>query len=116
MRKHFWITNISNRNITLPDLNVTIKAYSSINLLDKKHYSYTIDELENSLTKGSIFKKRKIIFLRKNPPEMIKANIPLSSETYIPSRERSVISIKETKYEELSMSDEEFIIQTSESN
>ena len=114
MRKHFWVTNICNRNITLHDLNVTIKAYSSVNLLDKKHYNYSINDLEISLTKGCLFKKRKILFLRKNPPDIIKANVTLLSETYIPSRERSAISIKEQKYEELSMSDEEFITETSD--
>ena len=114
MRKHFWITNISNRNVTLSDLNVTVKAYSSINLLNNKHYSYSLDDLENSLTKGSIFKKRNFIFLRKNPPEIIKANVPLLSETYIPSRERSGVSIKEQKYEELSTTDEDFANDSSE--
>jgi len=35
-------------------------------------------------------------------------NIPMIEETYIPSRERSIYSIKEEKYEELNMSDEDF--------
>jgi hypothetical protein len=33
-----WIANISDRNVSLSDLGITIKAYSNINLLDKKNY------------------------------------------------------------------------------
>ena len=104
----FWITNISNRNVSLADLNLTVKAFSSINLLDKKHYSFTIEELLKSEASGSIFKKSNKIVVRKVAPAIIKMNMPMIAETYIPSRERSVYSIKEEKYEELDMSDEDF--------
>ena len=104
----FWVTNISNRNVSLADLNLTIKAFSSINLLDKKHYSFTKEQLLKSETSGSIFNKRNKIVVRKIAPAIIKMNMPMIAETYIPSRERSVYSIKEEKYEELNMSDEDF--------
>jgi len=106
--KDFWITNISNMNVGLSDLNITIKAYSSINLLDNKHYNFTLEELKISLEKGSLYKKRKYIRLRKNEPKMLKANTPLLSETYLPSRERSIINTKQEKYDELLVSDEDF--------
>ncbi len=104
----FWLTNISNRNISLTDLNLTIKAYSSINLLDKKHYQYTLEQLENSARSGSVFKKSGKVVVRKMAPKVIHPNMPFDMETYIPSRERSLYNIKEEKYEELTLSDEDF--------
>ena len=104
----FWLTNISNRNVSLTDLNLTIKAYSSINLLDKKHYQYTSEQLENSSRSGSIFKKSNKLAVRKVAPKVIQPNMPFDMETYIPSRERSLYNIKEEKYEELTLSDEDF--------
>lgn len=104
----FWLTNLSNRNVSLADLNITIKAFSSVNLMDKRHYSYTLEELEKSVKSGSIFKKRKLFSVRKVPPTMLKMDMPVLHEAFIPSRERSVLVIKEECYEELSISDEEF--------
>lgn len=104
----FWVSNISPRNVSLADLNLTIKAFSSVNLLDKKHYQYTAEQLQKSSESGSIFKKRDKIIVRKIAPEVLRANVPLTRETFIPSRERSIFSIKEEKYDELNVSDEEF--------
>lgn len=104
----FWVTNISPRNVSLADLNLTIRAFSSVNLLDKKHYQYTLEQLQKSVEAGSIFKKRDKIIVRKIAPEVLKANVPLTRETFIPSRERSIFSIKEEKYDELNLSNEEY--------
>jgi hypothetical protein len=104
----FWLTNISNRNVSLADLNLTVKAYSTVNLLDKKHYQYTLEQLVKSAESGSLFKKRDKMVVRKIAPEILKANVPLSRETFIPSRERSLFVIKEENYEELNVSDEQF--------
>jgi hypothetical protein len=104
----FWVTNISPMNVSLADLNLTIKAYSSINLLDVKHYSYNLAQLEKSVNSGSIFKKRDKIIVRKVAPEVLRANIPFNRETFIPSRDRSIFSIKEEHYDELNVSDEDF--------
>jgi hypothetical protein len=104
----FWLTNISNRNVSLTDLNLTVKAYSSVNLLDKRHYQYTPEQLIKSAESGSLFKKRNKLVVRKIAPEILKANVPLSRETFIPSRERSMLVIKEENYEELNVSDEQF--------
>jgi hypothetical protein len=104
----FWVTNICPMNVSLADLNLTIKAFSSVNLLDKKHYKYTLEQLQKSVESGSIFKKRDRIVVRRLAPEILKANVPLTRETFIPSRERSTLVIKEENYEELNISDEEF--------
>jgi hypothetical protein len=113
-RKDFWVTNISNTNVSLADLNLTIKAFSSVNLLDSKHYYYTLDQLEKSQNSGSIYKKRDKIFVRAVAPEVIRMNVPFTRETYIPTRERSVLEIKEEKYEELNVSDEQFAEENAE--
>ncbi|CAB4197124.1 hypothetical protein UFOVP1290_644 [uncultured Caudovirales phage] len=108
MKQNFWITNISNRNVSLSDLNLTIKAYSSINLMDSKHYNYSIEQINKSVLNGSIYNKRNKIFVRKVAPVPIKNNIKFERETFVPSREKSLYNIKEEHYEELEISDEDF--------
>ena len=108
MKQNFWITNISNRNVSLSDLNLTIKAYSSINLMDTKHYSYSIDQINKSVLNGSIYNKRNKIFVRKVDPVPIKNTIKFERDAFVPSREKSLYNIKEDHYEELEISDEDF--------
>lgn len=110
----FWLTNISNMNVSLADLNLTVKAFSSVNLLDKKHYQYNLEQLAKSAESGSVFKKRDKLVVRKIAPEILKANVPLTRETFIPSRERSLLVIKEENYEELSVSDEQFALENAD--
>ena len=105
---------MSNRNVSLGDLNLTVKAYSSVNLLDNKHYRYTIEQLKKSAENGSIYNKRHLISVRKVPPIIAKLDIPVSNDQYIPTRERSNMEIKEELYEELNVSDEQFADQNSE--
>lgn len=110
----FWITNISSRNVSLADLNLTVKAFTSVNLLDNRHYYYTLEQLQKSAHDGSLAKKGKLIKIRKVEPEHIQVNVPFIQETYIPSRQRSIYDIKEEKYEELNISDEEFANENAE--
>lgn len=105
---NFWVTNFSSKNVSLADLNLTIRAFTSVNLLDIKHYQYTLAQLQKSAESGSIFNKRDKLTVREVAPEMIKSSISFIRETVIPSRNRSVYSIKEENYEELNVSDEEF--------
>lgn len=110
----FWITNISSRNVSLADLNLTVKAFTSVNLLDNKHYYYTLEQLQKSAQNGSLAKKNNLIKIRQIEPDHITVNVPFIQETYIPSRQRSIYDIKEEKYEELNISDEEFADQNAE--
>lgn len=112
--KAFWITNISNRNVSLTDLNLTVPAFSSINLLKKGHYYYTPEQIELSVKEGSIFHKRDRIVVRKVEPETIVMNIPWNEETFIPDRARSLFQIKQEKYAELDLSDEAFAEENAE--
>lgn len=105
--KEFWVTNLSNRDVSLADLNLTIRAFTSVNLLGRRYY-YTLEQLEKSVASGSIFKKRDKIVKRLVPPQFIKMNVVDMSDANMPSRERSILDVKEEKYEELMVSDEDF--------
>jgi hypothetical protein len=104
----FWLTNISDRNVSLADLNVTIKAFTCVNLLDKKHYSLTLEQLQTSKEKGSLFLKRDKIKPRLAAPTVINNSMPIFREAVAPSRERSTLNVKEEHYEELQVSDTEY--------
>ncbi len=104
----FWITNISKTNVSLSDLNITVRAGSSVNLLDNRHYSFELSQLEKSHREGSIYRNRKKIRKREGAPEIINLTIPLNTETFIPSREKSIYVIEEKHYEELTSSVEDF--------
>lgn len=123
----FWITNISKRDITLHDLGITIRARTSINLLNKRHYNLTPEQLEKSEKEGSLFQKNKFIIKRINPPTLNSLTFKVAVDhdaidffnatknpnlvdhnAVIPSRARSVYEIKQENYEELIVSDEQF--------
>lgn len=104
----FWITNMSPMNVTLADLALNIKAFSTINLLDKRHYRYTMEQLLKSQESGSLFKKRDKIAVRDvPPPKPEKEKVPFAHSSFFPNRARSIYEIDETEYEELSVSDED---------
>lgn len=108
MKQVFWITNISNRNVSLADLNLTVKAFTSVNLLDKKHYNYSLEQLQASAGTGSLAKKKDKLVVRQLAPTIVKRNTSFDRDSIIPTRERSVYSIKEEYFEELAISDEDF--------
>lgn len=54
----FYIINLTNRDLKIQDLNYTLKAHASVNLLGLKGVSYTIQQLEASAANGSLFKKK----------------------------------------------------------
>jgi hypothetical protein len=110
----FWVTNASPRNVTLADLAINIKAYTTVNLLDEKHYQLNLEQLQKSATSGSIFKKRDKIVVRHLPPDVPEDKMLFSKEAVIPSRQRSILVIEEKNYEELNVTDEEFAKETVE--
>lgn len=107
-KPEFWVTNISSMNVSLTDLNLTIKAFVSVNLLDSRHYKYSLSELQLSAASGSIYKKRDKLVIRKNAPDIMTPNVAINKDSIIPGREHSILAIKEEYYEELKISDEEF--------
>lgn len=110
----FWVTNASPRNVTLSDLAINIKAYTTVNLLDEKHYQLNLQQLQKSATSGSLFNKRDKIVIRHLPPVIPEDKMPFSKEAVIPSRQRSILVIEEKNYEELNITDEEFAKETIE--
>lgn len=106
--KEFWITNISNRNVTLSDLNITIKSQQSINLLAPKNCIYTPEQLEKSLKSGSLFLKRDKVVKRAIPPPIDKKEkTPFDINAAMPNKPRSIFEIKIERYEELEISNEQ---------
>lgn len=114
--EHFWITNISNRIVSLGDLAVSIQPYSSVNLLDSRHYYLTKAQLFHSATKGSIFKYSNRIIIRQLPPIEQRNKDPLVIEhnPVFPSKRKSAIETENVIYDELLMSDEEYANESAE--
>src|SRR6266704_6366280 len=67
----FWVSNISDRNITVRDLALSIKSRSNINLLNSDHYSYNLEQLKLSAESGSLKAKSDKLKIRINAPEII---------------------------------------------
>lgn len=109
MKKFFWITNISKSMVSLTDLNFTVNPMTSVNLLDDKHHHLTEKQVLDSAASGSIFKKRNKIIVRKVPPGSVnKTYVPVQENAVFPTKQRSAVEIENIKYEELSISDDEF--------
>jgi len=106
--KEFWVTNISKMDVSLSDLNLTIRSFTTINLMDSKHYYFTSDQLYKSAESGSLFKKKDKIVVRKIAPKIEKKRVMLIVGGAVPSRERSIYQIKEEKFEELQVDDIKF--------
>lgn len=111
---HFWITNVSNLDIGVSDLNITIRANSCINLMDSKHHSYKLQQLIDSYTKGSLYKKRDKLFVRKIPPPQPSKPFVINNNSTIPSRSKSIIEYIENNYEELNVPSSEDSLRKSE--
>jgi len=104
----FWIVNISKMNVCLSDLGLTVPAGRSFNLLDKKHFSYTLKQLEKSKESGSLHKKRDRIRVCDNQPEFPTSPMKELSQQPIQTKLRSVVKVVDPKFEELEFSDEEY--------
>lgn len=110
----FWVSNISNRNVSLYDLGLTIPAGKSVNLLDRKHYFFNKEELVSSAVSGSLFKKKDKIVVRKVPP-VFESVVKLEVSTYsMPFKVRSTVQTTEQNYDELDISDEAFAEQNAD--
>lgn len=110
MIKEFWIVNISKKNVCLRDLALTIYSRRSMNLLDSKHFSYTLEQLETSAASGSIFAKSTMIKVRKVAPQpAVKPGIYVLNEPRnLPLRSQVVIVNK--KLEDLLAVDDDALV------
>lgn len=106
--QEFWIVNISKRGVMLADLALSIPPGRSINLLDSKHFHYTLEQLITSAESGSIFAKQNKIKIRNVAPQVaVKPGIYVVNEPRN-TKPRSLVEIVEKHYEELDISDEKF--------
>lgn len=111
LEDQFWITNISNKNVSLRDLALTVPGVKNgnprhMNLLDSRHFHYTAEQLEESATSGSLFAKSNLIKIRKVVP-MVKVKpglYVLNEPRNTPLR--SQVVIVEKKLEDLVNDDE----------
>lgn len=108
--KEFWVINTSKKNVMLSDLYLTIPAGKYYNLLDKKHFYYTEQQLDESLKSGSLYKKQKMIKKCEDKPQFDQFYHPqlqLSKQPMI-TRKRSAVKVKYEDYDELIVSDEKY--------
>lgn len=96
-------------NVCLRDLNLTVKAQSHANLLDEKHYNYTLEQLQKSAESGSIFRKSDKIKVRKIPPEYVQDRVRMVRESLDKAKNPlfSRVVINETHIEELLETEDE---------
>lgn len=109
----FFVINISDRNVCLSDLALTIPAGRCYDLLND-NFHFTIDQLKASLKNGSLYVKRDKIKIGKGRPKIIPPPSRELSEYPIITRNRSAVKVVEPKYEELIFSDEDYANQMAE--
>ena len=109
----FFVINVSDRNVCLSDLALTIPAGRCYDLLND-NFHYTIDQLKSSLEEGSLYKKRDKIKIGKGRPELIEAGSRTISEYPIITRNRSVVKVEEKVWDELILSDDDYANQMAE--
>lgn len=103
-----WLTNVSKTyDVSLGDLRLTIRKGKSINILDSRHYHYTLEEIEKSLREGSLYKKREVIKIRKVEPEKTRKALMISGKPVVQKPLRSVVQIEEKFYEDLDILNED---------
>jgi hypothetical protein len=108
IKQTFWVSNMTPRNVTLADLALNIKAFSTVNLLDKRHYSYTLEQLLKSKESGSLFAKSAQISVRNVPPPIKKKEeLPIVRSAFMPTRARSVLEVENKDFADLILSDED---------
>lgn len=103
----FWVSNISDRNVCLSDLALTIPSRKNVNLLDSKHYSYQKEQLELSAASGSLYAKSKLLKVRQVAPEQLILPGPILSKMprfIAQNTARTGIIVEEQVFEELNIS------------
>lgn len=116
-KDEFWASNISNLNVSLRDLGITLPKNKVCNLLDDRHYSFTKEQLELSAASGSLYNKRDKILIRKVAPDAPTPSGILVTKMprfIAQNMARTKIVVEEVKYEELSVSEEDFANEMSE--
>lgn len=106
--QEFWVINVSKMNVCLSDLGLTIPAGRCYNLLDSKHFQYTLEKLKKSIESGSLYKKRDKIKFCKERPKFNNIRYKTLSKQPIQVRKRTAVVMDVPKYDELIFSDEKY--------
>jgi hypothetical protein len=110
-----WITNISKKAIHLSDLNVVIRPFTSLNLIDKRHSDLTRAQVEKSEKSGSLCRYKNYVVVRKIAPGIEpKMYLPFDKDAVFPTKHRSTVEPDNVKYEELEVSDDSFAADNAE--
>jgi hypothetical protein len=108
------VTNISNQVITVADLAISIPPRATVNLLDKRHYSCTPEQIIASIKTGSISKRRNKLFPRISPPEQKDKSMAFLRDNALPIVQRSLFKIEHKNFAELANDDESFAEENSD--
>lgn len=82
--EELWITNISQKqDVVISDLRITLRSGQSVNLLAKKKngkpaFNITREQIDRSLSSGTLFKKSNVIKVRKVPPVVFNSRIDIA--------------------------------------
>ena len=107
-KTEFWICNISDRNVSLRDLGISVPARKGVNLLSN-HYQFSYDQVKKSMISGSIFAKKNIIKVSKGPPqESEEPDRTICKYPMIARRKMSATKVEEPTFDEFNFSDEQF--------
>jgi hypothetical protein len=75
--KEIWVTNINtSKDLFIDDLGVTVKAGSSINLLNGRYTYITEDDVNLSIQSGTLNKKGRFLKVRVVAPIFFNPVIP----------------------------------------
>jgi len=103
--REFLVMNISNRDVSLSDLNLTIRAKRTVNLLDNRHYNFTLEQLQLSLKSGSLFKKSNILKVIPNKIKNPKL-LEIPKKTTFPDKHRTTVVVNYYEYKEEDFEDD----------
>lgn len=107
--EEFWIRNISNRNVCIGDLRLSIPPFVAINLFDTKRYRISKEDIQKSFISGSLSKKKDYIIKINNKLESIhNLNIKLSEIPILHKPRKNVVEVTQEIHDELLISDEDF--------
>lgn len=111
---NFWITNTSKNLVSLGDLGILLQPHQSVNLLDHRHYSISLEQIQSSISSGSIARTNGKVVVRKvPPPDPTKiyrgpSTLKLNEAGDFPSFTRSILEHTEFDYEALQITDDEY--------
>jgi len=108
-KEELWVSNISNTDVSLSDLGITIQKYTTVDLFNFKKYPFLNKQLViQSIQTGSISKRPNKLIIRLLPPEKKKIkNLPVSDKPLTGSLyQKNAVKVDKEVFEELDLPDE----------